>query len=79
MLGESILGAIFEQPVIQQAIEKFLSGVPSWLAGMGISVDLVLQSHWKHALVLLAMALSAYAHATKDFEAAPARAERGAP
>ena len=72
VLGESILGAIFDQPAIQQAIEKLLSGVQSWLAGLGISVDLVLQPHWKHAFVLLSLAFSGYAHAFKDFAARPA-------
>jgi sulfatase modifying factor 1 len=69
VLGESILGAILDQPAIQQTIEKLLSGVQSWLAGLGISVDLVLQPHWKHAFVLLSLAFSGYAHAFKDFAA----------
>jgi len=72
VLGESLLGAIFDQPAIQQAIEKLLSGVQLWLAGMGIKVDLVLQPHWKHAFVLLSLAFTSYAHAFKDFESRPA-------
>lgn len=72
VLGESILGAIFDQPAIQQAIEKVLSSVQSWLAGLGIKVDLVLQTHWKHAFVLLSLAFTGYAHAFKDFESQPA-------
>lgn len=72
VLGESLLGAILDQPAIQQAIEQLLGVVQSWLAGLGIEVDLVLQPHWKHAFVLLSLAFTGYAHAFKDFESRPA-------
>jgi len=72
VLVETVVGAILDNPAIQQALTSFLGGVESWLAALGFEVDLVLQPHWKHAFVLLSLAFTAYAHAFKDFELQPA-------
>src|SRR5688572_18596150 len=71
VLKDAMVGSVLEQPLISGTVERILARLEVWLADLGISADLVLQPHWKHAFVLLSLAFVGYAHALRDFASRP--------
>jgi formylglycine-generating enzyme required for sulfatase activity len=72
VLKDAIVGVVLEQPLVAHAVERIVVRMDAWLGAMGFSTDLVLQSHWKHAFVLLSLGFAGYAHMLRDFARRPA-------
>lgn len=69
-LVESLLGFL-DLPAVQHVLRSVLDAVEAWAARFGFEIDLVLQTHWKHASVLLWLVFGSHAQALADFAARP--------